>query len=398
MQNSMEHMTEMFDILRASLFTDEDLPISDWQPVFEEMKLQSVAALPGVWLKKHLKVEPWLAYCNTNIGIWVRLMYAQDQLLNLLESHGIPCVIIKGAAAAMAYPHPGLRTMGDVDFLVKRSDFERTAALLEENGYVLTREKNKLPHHDSYAKNNISFELHKRLPVVSESNEALIALFEKGIDMREWHETAGHKFPVLPVALNGLVLIFHINQHLRDGIGLRQIIDWMMYVNSRSAEEWQELLPLLEHMGMTRFARTVTVMCQRYFGLREIVEADASLPVDELMNFILEEGNFGQKAGLDGRITSFALSGTEKGGFFKRLQVRGMKRWKAAQKYPVLRPFEWIYQGIWIFGALLRNRKSPIAILKQARRGTQLRQLLELLDLNIETTISRHYSNHQNAR
>ena len=54
-------------------------------------------------------------------------MVAQDQLIRLMEADQIECVIIKGAAAAMAYPHPSFRTAGDVDFLVKRADYEKAA-------------------------------------------------------------------------------------------------------------------------------------------------------------------------------------------------------------------------------------------------------------------------------
>ena len=115
----------------------------------------------------------------------------------------------------MAYPRPTLRTMGDVDFLVKRSDFEKAAALLEENGYVLTHEKDFVSHHYGYAQNHISFELHRRIPLVAETDEKWMSRFEEGIDAREWHETEGYRFPTLPVTLNGLVLMLHIDQHLR---------------------------------------------------------------------------------------------------------------------------------------------------------------------------------------
>ena len=316
-------MADMFDVLRASLFTGEDLSLPDWQGVFKAMKQQTVAGLAGAWLPGHLDAAPWSACCAMVQGRWLQVMHAQDQLLGLLEDNGIPCVILKGAAADMAYPHPSLRSMGDVDFLVRRADFEKAAALLETNGYALTDEKNMTSHHYGYAKNAIRFELHRRIPLVAESDEKWMAFFEAGIDAREWHEIEGHRFPVFPATLNGLVLIFHINQHLRSGLGLRQIIDWMMYVHTLPADQWEKLQPLLEETGHTRLAKTVTLLCQRYLGLRKIVDEDASLPVDALLAYILEKGNFGRKAGMDGTIAAFAMSTTEKGGSFRRLQKGG---------------------------------------------------------------------------
>ena len=40
-------------------------------------------------------------------------MGAQTGLVSLLDRHQIPFVIIKGAAAAMAYPDPYLRAAGE---------------------------------------------------------------------------------------------------------------------------------------------------------------------------------------------------------------------------------------------------------------------------------------------
>ena len=382
-------MADMFDVLRASLFTNEDVPLSDWQPVYEEMKQQTVAALPGVWLQTHLNAPAWQKHSFLCQAAWTRLMHAQNQLLQLLEAHHIPCVILKGAAAAMAYPHPTLRSMGDVDFLVQRADFEKAAALLERNGYALTHEKDlKASHHYGYAKNAIRFELHRRIPLVAESDEKWMAFFEAGIDAREWHEIEGHRFPVLPATLNGLVLIFHINQHLRSGLGLRQIIDWMMYVHTLPADQWEALQPLLEETGQMRLAKTVTLLCQRYLGLRKIVEEAPSLPVDALLAYILEQGNFGRKAGFDGKIASFARTVSTPIGFFQRLQRGGLSNWEAAKKHAVLKPFAWVYQSFRIAGMLIAEKKTPRDFLKQRGHGVEQRSLIEALGLQLDRTIN----------
>lgn len=309
----------MFKLLEASLFTDEDISLQEWNSVFTEMKEQSIAALPGEWLKTYMpEAKPWITYCSVQQGQWIRVMHGQDQLVHLFEEHSIPCVIIKGAAAAMAYPHPMLRSMGDVDILVKREDQNRAAELMETNGFTLTHDKDQLRHHYNYSKDNISFELHRRLPVIDNEDEKLLSLFEDGIDHREWAEIENYRFPVLPTYLNGFVLIFHINQHMRSGLGLRQIIDWMMYVNRLSPTQWEELRDMLRCLGLETLALTVTGMCQKYLGLPRTFSGCETIDPqvqDDLMNYILEKGNFGRKAGLDGRMAAFSLSATEKGFF-----------------------------------------------------------------------------------
>ena len=387
-------MTEqlVFQLLKASLFEDEKVDITDWKPVFEEMKAQSVAALPGEWLKKHPihGASAWQTYCNFQQGQWLKMMFRQNQLLKLLDQNGIPCVILKGMAAAMAYPHPSLRMMGDVDFLVKRTDFEKAAAVMEENGYQLKHEKDPDCHHYGYFKDEIIFEMHKRLAIVQESDEKLLSLIENGIDRREIRESGGYRFPVLPAELNGLVLMAHINQHLRGGLGLRQIIDWMMYIHELPEDTWEkELLPLLRETGMEKLAMTVTAMCQKYLGLRTIVANGEDYPCDELMDYIMSKGNFGRKAGRDGKISSVFSDFASPARAFKRLQAGGLGRWKAAKKCRILRPFAWIYQVFYILGYFIKHKVSPAALSGQHRKGLEERKLIEELGLKLDKNIEQ---------
>ena len=384
-------MTELFDLLKASLFTNDPVHISDRQAVFNEMKNQSIAALPGEWLKTHPIDPEWRRYCLLQQSQWVRVMFAQDEIIRLLEDHSIPLVIIKGAAAAMYYPYPILRSMGDVDLLVKRADMERTAELLEANGFTLTHEKRTDLHHYSYSKNDISIELHRRLGVVDNEDEELLKLFEDGIDNRIWQVIEGkYKVPVLPPLLNGLVLIFHINQHLRGGIGLRQIVDWMMYVNQLSDAQWKELRILLKHVGMEKLALTTTSMCRKYLGLEPcFVGCETVDPrvCDEFMAFILEKGSFGIKAGLDGKITAVSLSSSDHGGIFRRLQIGGLYQWEAAKKYPILKPFAWLYQAGRILIIIIKNKIGLKRLMKQKENVLEQRKLIEALGLHVDRTI-----------
>lgn len=287
----------------------------------------------------------------------------------------------------MAYSHPTLRSMGDVDILVKRCDLDRAAEVMESNGYTLTHDKDHVGHHYNYSKDKISFELHKRLPSINDDDEKLLTLYEDGIDNREWHQIGSYRFPTLPTLLNGLVLIFHINQHLREGLGLRQIVDWMMYVHTLPNDQWEELLLLLCSTGMDRLALTTTAMCQHYLGLRTIVEDDG-LPVAELMTYIMEKGNFGCKAGVEGKAAAFSLSVTEKSSFFRRLQAGGLSQWSAAaKKHPILRPFAWMYQGFRILGILIKNKMGFKEVQVQRRKGLEQRKLIESLGLRVDKRI-----------
>ncbi len=389
MQSIMEHV---FSLLRACLFTDEDLVLDDCESVFEEMKDQAVAALPGEWIQKHpvRNSDEWNEWAAFQQAHWIKIMVAQDQLLRMLEEELIPCVVIKGAAAAIYYPYPYLRSMGDVDILVKRCDLERTALLFEQNGYLLIQEKDYNKYHYSYRKDDVCFELHWRLPVVSDKDERLLGLFETGITKRRWGEIDEFRFPLLQPVLNGLVLIFHIKQHMGGGLGLRQIIDWMMYVNNLDKKEWDVLIPILQDTGVKKLAFSVTAMCQKHLGLRKIIQEHSDdYPCDALATYLMENGNFGRKGGIGRKTADFTITSDNLISAVKRLQKGGLCRWKAARQHKILRPFAWIYQLFRIIGVLIANRNGPGKILEQKEKGLEYRELIEALGLQADSNSQR---------
>ena len=397
----------------------------NWSEVYAEMRAQSIEALAQSWLLQHelpqsklpeselsesklpeselseselseselsenelpeseLRMK-WLRGTFLEQTKWIRVMNGQDQLLKLLEREKIECVIIKGAAAAVAYPKPALRRAGDVDFLVRQDDFEKAAKVLEENGYVLEQGKNEEHHHYCYEKDGVSFELHRRLGIVREENRELIKAFEDGITRREFREIETFRFPILPVELNGLSLMFHINQHIRTGLGLRQILDWMLYL--RENRNLEQLMPWFRETGMEKLAMTVTALCQVYFGLEAGIEEPEQYPCAELMDYVWEKGNFGYKSGEEGKIASIFMILTNPMQFLRRLQKGGLLRWKAATRHGFLRPFAWVYQIGFILHELAVNRITPRKMLEQKKAGVEQRELIRSLGLEVDREI-----------
>ena len=65
-------------------------------------------------------------------------------------------MILKGAAAAVYYPDPAGRAMGDVDFLVPRERYEDALHLMTEQGY---RQFSEGERHAEFMKDGVEFEL-----------------------------------------------------------------------------------------------------------------------------------------------------------------------------------------------------------------------------------------------
>lgn len=290
----------LMEAIKASLFNlkPEFSFDIEWSEVLSEAKAHTVLGLVSHVLPIRNEASE---QCK---AMYMRIMFEQDRIIKLLDSAFIPFVILKGSAAAIYYPKPYLRTMGDIDILVPQSSFIDALKLLEVNGYVYDHGKED-DEHDSegirelaYIKNGVFVEIHQRF---SSADVYFDDILFNALSRREYYQINGYRFPVFPQTENGLVLLGHIHQHLKsNSLGLRQIIDWEMFVHSQANNElWsQKFLPLIENKGLLVLAAYITRMCYRYLGLPKDVDygiaVDDSL-VDDLLEIVLNDGNFGRR-------------------------------------------------------------------------------------------------------
>lgn len=270
----------------------------------------------------------------------------------------VPYVILKGTSAAQYYPYPQYRTMGDIDIMTNRGeDFDIAYTSLIQAGYQVKKNNNR---EIGLVKNGVMVEIHRYFASLNDVDQA-----QYMDDLIVDNINSTH---VLPDMVNGLVLLEHIGQHLENGLGLRQIIDWMMFVHRCLPDEkWPEFQMLAKNVGLETMAIVTTRMCELYLGLPDrdwCKSANDDLCI-QLMNYILDCGNFGIKRSEDSDISenAFAMARTPKAAF-ELLQRRGIANWEAAQNYTVLRPFAWVYQaGRYLNRGL--NRENAISELKR---------------------------------
>lgn len=255
----------LLELLKASLF--EIGPVFpddvDWNAVLAEAKAQTVVALAAKAVPAEYASQ-WQTYALQSQAQFVRVLHGQTKLVYMLDKVGIRLVILKGTAAAVCYPEPFRRMMGDIDFLVPQDRFEDAVQLMQENGYRQLKQSNN--RHICFMKDGIEYELHRHFSFEDKDIEDEIV---SDLSHPEWVEIGESRFPMLPRLANGLILLAHIRQHMKSGVGLRQMIDWMMYVDRELDDEfWQsDFMQVAERKGLATLAITATRMCQRYLGL-----------------------------------------------------------------------------------------------------------------------------------
>ena len=316
----------------------------DWNEVLQEAQAQTIVPLVAGAVPAEA-AEAWKNAADQSKAHFMRALYEQTKLCALLDGAKISFVILKGTAAAMYYPIPCNRTMGDVDILVGDGFFDTAFSLLQENGYQFQEDYGDGRDY-SFTKGGVLFELHRKY---SDAEHDIEQFLQNGIQNAETLTLYGNAFPVLPKAENGLVLLDHIRHHLFGGLGLRQILDFMMFVNSEPDEKRFEsdFLPLFEAAGLGTLARVIAKTCKRYFGLpvdAAWCENADDKTCEELLETVFASGNFGRKNPYEYRpMQSFTMS-VKKQGFFRTLQQAGVANCKAFQKHKFLRPFAWLYQ------------------------------------------------------
>jgi hypothetical protein len=358
----------LLQAIQKSLW-NTDIPFpedTDWNAVLKEAEDQAVLGIV-IGVAPVETQKEWRGRASVGTAHFVRILHYQEQLYKLFKENDIPMVILKGTAAAINYPNPSQRSMGDIDYLVPPEHFSRAKELLVQNGYTIEDDP-RAPRHMHVYKDNVSFEQHRYFSSEEVDIEEFVT---DGIQQIESQILYGNEFPMLPKLANGLVLLGHVVQHLKSGLGLRQVVDWMMYVDRELDDRFwnQAFEAAAKDVGLDTVAIVITRMCQIYLGLTKDIrwckEADEKLCL-ELMDNLLSSGNFDRKRG-KGSSVERVTSSIKRKGLFRYLQIAGEYNWESYHKHRWLKPFAWIYQ-------IGRYAKQGFQV---KRSGSQLREDIE---------------------
>lgn len=342
----------------------------DWN-TFEEMKAHAIASLPMDCLKSVVSS----ADLSKEWANYIIRQFAYNTRYNKIEKElpiTVPYVILKGSAAAKYYPNPDCRTMGDIDILTDIGDIKIACQQLIEDGFVVCENSKR---EILLKKNGIEVELHSFFSTLNDpaKSSEFDSILIQNINPTHY----------LPDLINGLVIIEHINHHLENGLGFRQIIDWMMFVNSYLNDiTWPSFCVLAQRFDLEYLSKTVTRMCELHFGL---VAGDWCKDVDvnlcnELFDYVYDCGNFGRKqtysSKIFSRLYSFSKSPIR---LYEVLQYRGMRNKKQVGRSKIPICFAWIWQSFYYLN-LAASRKTPfISLYRDIKEGKKRNKLFGAL-------------------
>ena len=216
---------------------------------------------------------------------------------------GIPVVLVKGQSLAVDYPDPERRQPGDIDLLLLPSSYEAAKSVLLPKATKVLEEERDIWHQGMHFR-SIEVEIHGSISTLMSKklDRKLAALLEEQFDGRDFPVVpiGGVSVPVPEAGFNAVYIFVHFLQHYwSGGVGLRQLVDWMVFVSVHKREIHPVILEKrLEDLGLLHLWKVFTGFAQEYLGCPPEKLPLAAAP-DSVMNariwrYIRRCGNFGK--------------------------------------------------------------------------------------------------------
>ncbi len=359
MNNLKSYQLQLLDLVSFALFGEGrcDIPLNN--EVLQEANVQAVLTLLNA--EKKLAEDLHLMHMQTLVNN-VRIDYEHVEAHRLMTNAEVSYVILKGSASASYYQEPLLRTMGDVDLLIDKSDLPKVDAILREHGFVPTGGKEHhfhMAYHRKAYGSISTWEVHWEPSGVPEGKEGekVREYLSDIITSAECHNAPEGEYLVPTSFHHGLVMLLHVAGHLiNTGIGLRHLCDWAVFVAKFSDEEFCEMFEeKLKTVGLWRFAQLLTQLSIKYLHCPERVWCGVGDDdyLEVMMVDIMNGGNFGVKDknrinqaklmtnSIKGKVDNTSLLKQ----LFLTMNEKARCGMPLTVKLPVLLPIGWVYVG-----------------------------------------------------
>jgi hypothetical protein len=281
-------------------------------------------------------------------------LYFLKKIESLFNDNSIDYMLLKGSSIKKYYPASEFRLMGDIDILIKESQYKTIKPLFLQMGFNETAESD----HELIWRHNsgVIVELHKRL--IPSYNDDYYAYY-----INPWEKAiykSNHSYSMSKE--DEYIYIFtHLTKHYRDGgIGLRHLIDVWFFALKHSLLNKSYINKELDKLGLLEFHNNIIDTLDVWFNGKEATEL-----TDYITKRIIESGAFGLEewhnianaARATARNDSVSSAKTKT--IFKLifLPLDDMKKkFSILERLPCLLPLMWVIR--WINAIF--NKKSSI--------------------------------------
>lgn len=305
---------------------------------------------------------------------------AMETVAAAFDAAGLDYLPFKGEIFRRYYPDPELRTMGDRDILIHRSDREYTDRIMQELGYERSIDRQEVW---VYQRHTVMFEIHDTMFYEHLANK----VDYRGYFERIWDSaipSGRHAFLPNP-ELHFLYLIAHTAKHIVNyGMGFRAFLDMVFFCQREAAVDWDYIARELKALSLYDFTLRCFSLCETWFHVKMplVCEAAADEFLRETTEKIFRDGIFGnenQENSLgpsaneilhDGKPYALAAARLTLQHVFppyRDMQLVPSYSWVDGK--PWLLPVAWVYRWFYV---LLNKRSRGIDRLSEAFQKEQI--------------------------
>ena len=229
---------------------------------------------------------------------------------------GIPTVLVKGQSLAPDYPNPARRQPGDIDLLLLPSSYGEARERLLPKATTVMEEEAEI-YHQGMRFHSVEVEIHGSISTLMSRklDRKLAAMLQEQFDGRPLPSVSidGTDIPVPEANFNAVYIFVHFLQHYwSGGVGLRQLIDWMVFISVHKRDIHPVLLEnTLEGLGLLHVWKVFTGFDQEYLGCPAEKLPLSARPSTEknarIWRYIRSCGNFGKNAPRDRKPEPYLL-------------------------------------------------------------------------------------------
>lgn len=250
---------------------EEPDPDTDWKGLLELARSHSVVGIVchqcRAFLPEDIRREYLRAYLG-HVAFSVRWEEVTAELARRFEAYGISAVFMKGAVFREYYQLPPLRSMGDLDIIIRPEDREKTDHILKEDMGFQCFVNNHAVW--TYWKGNLYLEVHDHMFYEELANR---------VDYRSYFDRIWdhcHRAPVFGTGSENLLvpdedfhflyLMAHTAKHVvNNGAGFRAYLDMVLLAKHGELDR-AFLEEELRRLELLDFTRTCSALCGRWFG------------------------------------------------------------------------------------------------------------------------------------
>lgn len=215
---------------------------------------------------------------------YMKYDYETKEICRIFEEQKISYMLLKGFIMKDYYPSPEMRTMCDVDILVKSDDLAKIDKIMTGRGY----ENLELERNDevTYLKKPLlSYEMHIQL--VSESHTKIFEYYSDGWRYAKRDTEYGYKMSNEDFFV---FLIAHFAKHYRAaGVGVRPVIDiWIFKKKFGDKLDMAYVDSELDKLEMKEFAYNLFKLSDYWFE-----NTAPEKKIEDMSSYVLMSGIYG---------------------------------------------------------------------------------------------------------